>query len=105
MPKSRIPADMSAKKKILEACFRRWLALFVKRGKDVQPKAKELNGDEDDQQVLRAHRHHHRGGGKQDQRAIFAHMGSEARGGDQEKNQDCKYEEGDLDQLRQRIDY
>ena len=95
----------AAKKKILEPCFRRWLALLIKRGKDVKRKTQELNGDEDEQQVLRAHQQHHRGGGKQDQRTILAHVGGEARRGDQEKNKDCQYEEGDLHQLRQRIDH
>ena len=97
------PRRHAAKEKILEPGFRRRLALLVKRGKDVKRKAQELNGDEDDQQVLRAHQQHHRGGGKQYQRAIFAHMGGEARRAHQEKNKNRQYDESCLHQLGQRI--
>ncbi len=97
------PRRHAAKEKILEPGFRRRLALLIKRGKDVKRKAQELNGDEDDQQILGAHQQHHRGGGKQYERAIFAYMGGEARGVHEEKNKNRQYDESCLDQLRQRI--
>jgi hypothetical protein len=58
--------------------------------------AASANGDEDDQQVLRAHQKHHRSGRKENQSAILAHMGGEARAARPKKNKDRKRQERHL---------
>src|SRR5688572_14749850 len=62
----------AAEEKVFQGRFRGANALLVERRHGVKAKAEELQGDKDHQQILRADEEHHRDGGEEKQREIFA---------------------------------